>query len=84
MTNYATSFDAKNVQKTKFEAAEMILDLWNQQVGPWSNKLNILLNNTQHLLRNIACCLVMFSRGVVKHIKNFTEQALNVNQLVTH
>ena len=32
VTNYATSFGAKNVQKTKFEAAEMILDLWNQQI----------------------------------------------------
>ena len=34
VTNYATSFGAKNVQKTKFEAAEMIpviLDPWNQQ-----------------------------------------------------
>ena len=32
MTNYALSFGAKNVQKTKFEAAEMILDTWNQQL----------------------------------------------------
>ena len=31
VTNYATSFGAKNVQKTKFEAAEMILDPLNQQ-----------------------------------------------------
>ena len=23
----------ENVQKTKFQAAEMILDLWNQQAG---------------------------------------------------
>ena len=30
--NYATSHGAKNVQKIKCEAAEMILDLWNQQV----------------------------------------------------
>ena len=33
VTNYATSFGAKNVQKAKFEAAEMILDPWNQQVN---------------------------------------------------
>ena len=32
VTNNATSFGAKNIQKTKFEAAEMILDPWNQQV----------------------------------------------------
>ena len=32
VTNYATSFGAKNVQKTKFEAAEMILDPWNHQI----------------------------------------------------
>ena len=31
VTNYATSFGAKNVQKTKVEAAEMILDPLNQQ-----------------------------------------------------
>ena len=31
MTNYATSLGAKNVKKTKFEAAVMILDAWNQQ-----------------------------------------------------
>ena len=31
VTNYAASFGAKNVQKTTFEAAEMILDPWNQQ-----------------------------------------------------
>ena len=31
VTNNATSFGAINVQKTKFEAAKMILDPWNQQ-----------------------------------------------------
>ena len=31
VTNYATSFGAKNVQKTRFEAAEIIVDPWNQQ-----------------------------------------------------
>ena len=31
MTNYSASFGAKNVQKTTFEAAEMILGPWNQQ-----------------------------------------------------
>ena len=31
VTNYATSFHAENVQKTKFEASEMILDTWNRQ-----------------------------------------------------
>ena len=31
MTNCAASFGAKNVQKTTFEAAEMILGPWNQQ-----------------------------------------------------
>ena len=32
VTDYVTSFGVKNVQKTKFEAAEMILDPWNQQI----------------------------------------------------
>ena len=32
VTNYAASFGAKNVQKTTFEAAEIILGPWNQQV----------------------------------------------------
>ena len=40
MTNYTASFGAKNVQKTTFEAAEMILGPWNQQ------------NNFSHLLNN--------------------------------
>ena len=31
VSSYATSFGAKNVQKTKFEAAEMIDDPWSQQ-----------------------------------------------------
>ena len=31
VTNYAASFGAKNVQKTRFEAAEMIFGPWNQQ-----------------------------------------------------
>ena len=31
VTNYAASFGAKNVQKTTFEAAEMMLGTWNQQ-----------------------------------------------------
>ena len=31
VTNYTASFGAKNVQKTTFEAAEMILGPWNQQ-----------------------------------------------------
>ena len=31
VTNYATSSGEKNVQKSKFEASEMILDPWNQQ-----------------------------------------------------
>ena len=33
VTNFATSFGARNIQKTKFEAAEMILDPWNQRCG---------------------------------------------------
>ena len=32
VTNYAASFGAKNVRKTTFEAAEMMLGPWNQQV----------------------------------------------------
>ena len=32
VTNYAASFGAKNVQKTTFEAAEMMLGPWNQQM----------------------------------------------------
>ena len=40
VTNYATSFGAKkNVQKTKFEAAEMILEMWNQQIPPKRQKI---------------------------------------------
>ena len=31
VTNYVAGFGAKNVQKTTFEAAEMILGPWNQQ-----------------------------------------------------
>ena len=31
VTNYVASFGAKNVQKTTFEAAEMMLGPWNQQ-----------------------------------------------------
>ena len=31
VTDYAPSFGAKNVQKTTFEAAEMMLGPWNQQ-----------------------------------------------------
>ena len=31
LTNYKATFGAKNVQKTTFEAAEMILGPWNQQ-----------------------------------------------------
>ena len=34
VTNYAASFGAKNVQMTTFEAAEMMLGPWNQQVHP--------------------------------------------------
>ena len=34
VTNYAASFGAKNVQKTTFEAAEMMLGPWDQQ--KWS------------------------------------------------
>ena len=32
VTNYAASFGAKNVRKTTFEAAGMMLGLWNQQI----------------------------------------------------
>ena len=32
VTNYATSFGEKNVQKTTFEAADMMLGPWNQQL----------------------------------------------------
>ena len=35
VTNYAASSGAKNVQKTTFEAAEMILGRWNQQLIMW-------------------------------------------------
>ena len=31
--NYAASFGVKNVQKTTFEAAEMMLGPWNQQLA---------------------------------------------------
>ena len=32
VTNYAASLAQKNVQKTTFEAAEMMLGPWNQQI----------------------------------------------------
>ena len=32
VTNYAAGYGAKNVQKTTFKAAEMMLGPWNQQV----------------------------------------------------
>ena len=32
VTNFAACFGAKNVQKTIFEAAEMVLGPWNQQL----------------------------------------------------
>ena len=32
VTSYTASFGAKNVQKTTFEAAEMMLGSWNQQI----------------------------------------------------
>ena len=32
VTNYAASFGGKNVPKTTFEAAEMMLGPWNQQL----------------------------------------------------
>ena len=54
VTNYTTRFGAKNVQKTKFEAAEMILDLWNQQL--WELFQHMLA--TQRKLRSLEnCCL---------------------------
>ena len=31
VTNYGTSFGAKNIQKATYEAAEMMLGPWNQQ-----------------------------------------------------
>ena len=40
VTNYAASFGAKNVQKTTFEAAEMILGPWNQQKFKFKLSLN--------------------------------------------
>ena len=43
VTNNAASFGAKNVQKTTFEAAEMMLGPWNQQVH---NILESLKNET--------------------------------------
>ena len=33
VTNYAASFGAKNVQKTTFEAAKMMLGPWNQRIA---------------------------------------------------
>ena len=42
VTNYAASFGAKNVQKTTFEAAEMILGPWNQQPSLESNLLSFI------------------------------------------
>ena len=33
VTNYAASFGAKNVQKTTFQAAEMIVGPWSQQIS---------------------------------------------------
>ena len=54
MTNYTTRFGAKNVQKTKFEAAAMILDPWNQQLC----KLFQHMLATQRKVRSLEdCCL---------------------------
>ena len=41
VANNATSFGAKNVQKTTFEAAEMMLGPWNQQysIAPHQSKM---------------------------------------------
>ena len=50
VTNYATSFGAKNVQKTKFEAAEMILDRWNQQMETTEITSNCSDNITKYII----------------------------------
>ena len=44
--NYSASFGAKNVQKTTFEAAKMILDPWNQQIKYFS--------------MGYSCCMMQF------------------------
>ena len=44
LTNYAASFGAKNVQKTTFEAAEMILGPSNQQVTFAKNECRCIWN----------------------------------------
>ena len=41
LTNYAARFGAKNVQKTTFEAAEMILGPWNQQNWVYTHQIKI-------------------------------------------
>ena len=63
VTNYATSFGAKNVQKTMFKAAEVILHPWNQQnieahifmcFDQWHSKIFhivLVLNGSRSLLR---------------------------------
>ena len=38
---------------------------------PRSNELNISLNFAQQMFSDVACCLVIFSRLVVKRIKHF-------------
>ena len=54
VTNYTASFFcAKNVQKTKFEAAEMILGPWNQQckslaTSPISRRISLFYLTEPH------------------------------------
>ena len=57
VTNYAPCFGAKNVQKTTFEAAEMMLGPWNQQIPDFWPDLNFPLEHVikvvligQHIL----------------------------------
>ena len=52
VTNYTTRFGTKNVQKTNFEAAEIILDPWNQQL--WELSQHILA--IQRKVRSLEDC----------------------------
>ena len=51
VTNNPASFGVKNVQKTTFEAAEMILGPWNQQIC-FSTHSNLKALKVERFVRN--------------------------------
>ena len=79
VANYAASFGAKNVQKTTFEAAKMML-------GPWNQQVDCLVGNHCACLNVVACfeCEFSFSFWILNfapfghpYIKAYAGQHLN-------